>query len=121
MQEQGARYLLFRYKQEVHTQTFIYCKEDNSITQRHERVSFNCLSTHRAWEGRGGAVSAGQGGFKHRENEACALTRHHAPYFQVTTGCERGTLLPVHVFRPEFQALLVLRVPGGSFMLLVEI
>lgn len=64
----------------------------------------------------GGAASAG--GVQIQENKAGALTGHRMPYFQVTTGCERGTLLSVHVFRPEFHTSLVLRVPGGSFVLL---
>lgn len=67
----------------------------------------------------GGATSAG--GVKHRENEARALTRHCVPYIQVTTGCERGTLLAVHMFRPEFHTLLVLGIPGGSLVLLGRI
>jgi len=50
-------------------------------------------------------------------NEAHALTRHCVPYFQVKTGGEKGTLLAVHVLRPEFHASLVLGVPGGSFTL----
>lgn len=81
-------------------------------------MSPSVVSAHRGPGKPRGEPPVPGGRFKHRENEARALTRHRVPYFQVTTGCEGGTLLAVHVFRPEFHASLVFGVPGGSFVLL---